>query len=110
MIPNNSFKGFIGNSMMQPDSISYSFQLLGFIVALLICALFSFLETTVTALRLFKLKQISTTTPPRYQKLLETLEARPHQVLITILIAASLANVTAAALITTIMENIFTNL
>lgn len=97
---------------MQPDDLSYSFlytQSLGFIIALIACALFSFLETTVTALRLFKLKQIATTTP-RYQKLLETLEARPHQILITILIASSLANVTAAALITNIMENIFTRL
>jgi magnesium and cobalt exporter, CNNM family len=95
---------------MEPCTISYSFlytELIGFIISLLACALFSFLETTVTALRLFKLKQIATATPG-YQKLFKTLEEQPHQILITILIASSLANVTAAALITNIMENVFT--
>ncbi len=82
---------------------------IGFVVALLCCALFSFLETSVTALRLFKLKQLATTTK-RYQSLFQTLEKSPHQVLITILIANSLANVTAAALITDITEKLFSHL
>lgn len=96
---------------MEPEhfwGLLYS-EMAGFVVALLSCALFSFLETSVTALRLFKLKELATTTP-RYKGLLDTLENNPHQVLVTILIANSLANVTAAALITTIMEQIFARL
>jgi putative hemolysin len=96
---------------MEPDhfwGLLYT-EIAGFILALLSCALFSFLETSVTALRLFKLKELATSTT-RYKKLLETLENNPHQVLITILIANCLANVTAAALITTIMEQIFAKL
>lgn len=89
-------------------SLLYS-EIAGFILALLGCALFSFLETSVTALRLFKLKELATSTT-RYKKLLDTLENNPHQVLITILIANSVANVTAAALITSIMEQIFARL
>jgi len=56
-------------------SLLYS-EIAGFIISLLGCALFSFLETTVTALRLFKLKELSTSTT-RYKKLLETLEENP---------------------------------
>lgn len=80
-----------------------------FVLSLLGCALFSFLETSITALRLFKLKELASIAP-RYQALLNTLEKNPHQVLITILIANSLVNVTAAALITNIMENVFARL
>ena len=40
----------------------------------------------------------------------DTLENNPHQVLVTILIANSLVNVTAAALITNIMERVFASL
>lgn len=82
------------------------YQTIGFLLSLFGCALFSFLETSVTALRLFKLKELASTTP-RYQELFKTLEERPHQVLITMLIASSISNVTAAALITNIMEHIF---
>lgn len=96
---------------MQSDNFSsllYS-EIAGFVISLLGCALFSFLETTVTALRLFKLKELATSTT-RYKKLLETLEENPHQVLITILIASCLANVTTSALITSIMEQVFARL
>jgi CBS domain containing-hemolysin-like protein len=68
---------------MEPDhfwGLLYT-EIAGFILALLSCALFSFLETSVTALRLFKLKELATSTT-RYKKLLETLENNPHQVLI----------------------------
>ncbi|MGB8467917.1 MAG: hemolysin family protein [Candidatus Babeliales bacterium] len=97
---------------MSPDPLGSAFfypQLLGFFVALLACALFSFLETAITALRLFKLKEIATTSP-RYQELFKTLEERPQQVLVTILIGSNLADVTAAALITNIMETLFEQL
>lgn len=84
-------------------------EFIGFIIALLFCALFSFLETSVTTLRLFKLKELATATK-RYQSLFQILEKSPHQVLITILITNSLANVTAAALITDIFEKLFSSL
>ncbi len=97
---------------MEPDSIANNIlytEIFGFVIALIACAVFSFLETTVTALRLFKLKEIATSTS-KYKTLFKSLEERPHQVLITILIASSLANVTAAALITSVMETIFKHL
>jgi putative hemolysin len=81
-------------------------QFIGFLIALAGTALFSFLETTVTALRLFKLKELEQNNG-RYQKILQILEKNPHQILITILIASSLCNTTAAALITNIMETLF---
>lgn len=97
---------------MEPDQFFYHLlytEMIGFILSLFACALFSFLETSITALRLFKLKELASTTS-RYQALFNTLEQNPHQVLITILIANNIANVTAAALITNIMENIFARL
>lgn len=94
---------------MEPtDPLLYS-ELIGFIISLSCCALFSFLETTITALRLFKLKEIASSAP-RYQEFFKTLEERPNQVLVTILIANNIANVTAAALSTNIMEKIFRQL
>jgi putative hemolysin len=88
-----------------PLSSLYS-EIFAFIVTLGFCSLFSFLETSVTALRLFRLKEISSRTN-KYKNLLHTLEQEPHQILITILIAASLVNVTASALIADIMEVVF---
>lgn len=69
-------------------------------------AMLSFLETTITALRLFRLKELAHTSKS-YHKLFQTLEQSPHSVLITILIANSLADVTTSALATHIMEQIF---
>jgi len=81
-----------------------------FLIALLLCALFSFLETSITALRLFKLKQLAQQSGDRYHSFFHMLEKEPQRVLITILIANSLANVTSAALITNVMENAFARL
>ncbi len=83
-------------------------QTVGFFVSLAIVALYSFLETSVTALRLFKLKELAGTTK-RFQHLFAELEAHPHKVLISILVANSLANVSAAALITTIVDTLFSH-
>ncbi len=80
-----------------------------FTVSLLFCALFSFLETAVTALRLFNLKEIAKNTKG-YRMLFATLEQEPQKVLIAILIANSIANVTSAALITQVMEDLFASL
>ena len=92
------------------DALAQSSLLLptvAFLFSLIMCALFSFLETSITALRLFKLKEIAQKSSPRYKYFFQTLETAPQRVLGTILIANSLANVTSAALITNVMENLF---
>ncbi len=80
-----------------------------FMVTLLSRAIFSFLETSITALRLFKLKEMARSYP-KYESLFYALEKNTHRVLITILIANSLADVTTAALATHITEVIFSSL
>src|SRR5436189_6465725 len=75
-------------------------------IALLILATLSFLETSITALRLFRLKELAHTTT-QYLPLLQTLEKTPQRVLITIIVANSFVDVTSAALATFIMGKIF---
>jgi putative hemolysin len=91
---------------MDTISSSLSLPIICFFIALGLRALFSFLETSLTALRLFKLKELAKSYG-RYEFLFESLEKNPHRVLITILICNSLADVTTAALATQIMENVF---
>lgn len=81
-----------------------------FIFILMIRGVFAFLETSITALRLFKLKELARSTGGSYERLFQTLEKSPHHVLITNLIASSIADVTAAALATTITEIVFSRL
>jgi Mg2+/Co2+ transporter CorB len=81
------------------DAVAQSSLLLptvAFVVSLAFTALFSFLETSITALRLFKLKEIAQKSSLRYKYFFQTLETAPQRVLGTILIANSLANVTSA--------------
>lgn len=77
-----------------------------FFCVLIIRGIFAFLETSLTALRLFKLKELARTTGS-YEVFFQTLEKTPHHVLITNLIASSVADVTAAAIATNITEIIF---
>jgi putative hemolysin len=77
-----------------------------FVVALFVRAVFSFLETSITGLRLFKLKELARSTD-RYKRLFQTLEKNPHRVLITTLIVSSCADVTAASLGTYVIEMVF---
>jgi len=79
-----------------------------FFISLIARAIFSFLETSITALRLFKLKELAQKTK-YYKTLLQTLEKSPHRVLITILIANSFADVTTAALAAHIAETVFSH-
>jgi len=74
--------------------------------ALIVRATLSFLETSITALRLFRLKELAHTTT-QYLPLLQTLEQTPQRVLITIIVANSFVDVTSAALATFIMGKIF---
>lgn len=78
-------------------------------VALCFRATLSFLETSITALRLFRLKELSHTTT-QYLPLLQTLERSPQRVLVTIIVANSFVDVSAASLATFIMGTIFTNI
>jgi CBS domain containing-hemolysin-like protein len=71
--------------------------------------MFASLETSITALRLFTLKELAQSTS-RYQVLLQALEKNPHRILITTLIASSVADVTTATLATHITESIFSHL
>lgn len=83
--------------------------LVAFLAALSVRAVFSFLETSITALRLFKLKELARSTQ-QYQNLFAVLETNPHRVLIATLIISSCADVTAAALGTYVMEKVCENL
>ena len=85
---------------------SLTLPILFFCASLMARALFSFLETSITALRLFKLKELAKTTGG-YKSLFQSLETQPHRVLITIVIANNLADVITASLGTAIMETIF---
>lgn len=84
-------------------------EVIGLAVALLLTALFSFIETSITAIKYFELKELSKRNR-RYRRLLDLLEHNPRIILITILIAASLANTTAAALASILIEDLFVSL
>lgn len=81
-------------------------ELIVFFIALFFAALFAFLETSFTALRLFKLKELESSIS-RYKNLFKSWETNPQRVLITILIANNLAHVTASVFITEIMQRLF---
>jgi len=83
--------------------MSLSTQLILFTIALLLAALFAFLETAFTALRLFKLKELEQSVA-KYKTLFSSWEKNPQRILITILIANNLAHVIASVLISEIMQ------
>ena len=85
---------------------SLNIPIICFSLSLIARSVFSFLETSITAMRLFKLKELAERTG-KYPALFYTLETNPQQVLIAILIANCLTDVTNAALATYIMENLF---
>ncbi len=91
--------------MEPPLDSSFYYGIVFFLIAVMFCALFSFLETSIAALRLFKLKELSQATK-RYRLLFETLEVNPNRILISILIAYNLASVTAAALASGLTERL----
>lgn len=74
-----------------------------FFISLFCAALFAFLETAFTALRLFKIKELSLKVG-RYKGLFEAWEKNPSRILITILIACNLADVLCSVLITDIVQ------
>lgn len=92
--------------MEPPPAEMLTFSIIGFFIALFACSLFSFLETSITAMRLFKLKELQSSIG-KYHLLFETLEKNPQRVLITTLIASCLANVIVSVLGTNIIEAFF---
>lgn len=88
-----------------PPSALYV-QVIGFACTLVCCAILSFLETTITALRIFKLKELASSIKG-YRTLFTVLEEQPNKVLFTILIANNLANATCTALISSVMQDLF---
>ncbi len=74
-----------------------SLDIVLFIGALSVCALFAFMETSITAMRLFKLKEIAHSIKG-YSSLFNALEYKPQVVLITILIMTNMASITCAIL------------
>lgn len=89
-----------------PESSSALYSNLLFLgIALVLRATFSFLETSITSLRLFKLKEIAQTNK-KYTRLLGMLENNPDRILVTILIANNLADVTAAMISSQIIETV----
>jgi putative hemolysin len=81
-----------------------NFLLFGF--ALIMCAFFAFLETALTSLRLFKLKELARSLKS-YTKFFEILEHNPHRILMTILVASNLANVTYVFITARLSEKLF---
>lgn len=84
--------------------MSLMVQLLLFFIALSFAALFAFLETAFTALRLFKLKELAISVA-KYQSLFHAWEKNPQRILITILIANNFAHVLASVLISNVLES-----
>lgn len=80
-----------------------------FLFSLIMCALFSFLETSITAIRLFKIKELEKSTN-KYKSFLMTLEQKPQDVLITILIATNMTCITTAILLQNMVEKFFIGL
>jgi putative hemolysin len=83
--------------------MSISGELFLFAVCMFAAALFAFLETAFTALRLFKLKELKASVS-KYKALFESWEKNPQRILITILIANNFAHVLTSVLISHIMQ------
>lgn len=81
-------------------------DLIVFFIALISCAFFAFLETALTALRLFKLKEMSLEMKS-YAKFFDILEHNPHRILATTLVATNLANVTVVFISTRLSDDLF---
>lgn len=82
--------------------------LIFFVISLFFAGLFAFLETSFTALRLFKLKELQVRFS-KYKKLFKGWEENPQRILITILIANNFAHVLSSVLITEVMQKLLGN-
>jgi putative hemolysin len=91
---------------MEQYTQTLSTNVILFLLSLLACALFSFLETSITALRLFKLKELELAIP-KYKNLFDAFRKHPQHVLISILITTDLASITCAVVSQQLTENLF---
>ncbi len=91
------------------DGSSLLINFIVFLISLGFCSLFSFLETSMMALRLFQLKELAQRTGS-YQKLFRALEEDPNRLLNAILIAYNLANTIAATAGTFVIEQLLSAL
>lgn len=91
------------------DGSSLLINIVVFLISLGFCSLFSFLETSLMALRLFQLKELAQRTGS-YQKLFRALEEDPNRLLNAILIAYNLANTIAATAGTFVIEQLLSAL
>ena len=80
-----------------------SFYVIAFFIALACAALFAYLETSFTALRLFEVNQLESRVG-RFKRLFAIWRSTPQRLLITILIASNFADVLCSVLITEIMQ------
>lgn len=78
-------------------------ELLLFILFVIFAAIFAFLETAFTALRLFKVKELQVSVA-KYKNLFASWENNPQRILISILIANNFTHVVSTVLISHIME------
>ena len=86
--------------------MTVTFQFFLFFLFLFLAALFAFLETAFTALRLFKLKELEKSVS-KYKTLFIAWEKNPQRILITILIANNFAHVVTSVLISHLMQRFF---
>lgn len=91
---------------MEQYTQALSINMILFLLSLVTCALFAFLETSITALRLFKLKEIELATP-KYKALFKAFDKHPQDILISILIAANLVNITCAVISQRLTDALF---
>lgn len=91
--------------MEPPLAGMWQTNVLFLLISLALCALFSFIETSIIGLRLFKLKELSEGTS-KYRKLFYVFEHNPNRILISVLIAYNLANVLAAVFSNEVMAGI----
>jgi putative hemolysin len=77
-----------------------------FLFALALCALLAFMETSITAIRLFKVKQLERD-HEKYKTFFHTLEYHPKDVLMSVLIATNMLCITTAVLLQNIIEAVF---
>ncbi|MDP3788147.1 MAG: hemolysin family protein [Candidatus Chromulinivorax sp.] len=91
---------------MEQYAHALSINVILFLLSLFTCALLSFLETSITAMRLFKLKELELTTP-HYKHLFEAFDKHPQNILISILIATNLASVTCAVISQQLTDSLF---
>lgn len=77
-----------------------------FLGSLGLCALLAYIETSITAIRLFKIKELQRTTS-KYKAFFAMLESKPQYVLMAVLVATNMLCIMTAVLLQNIIEGVF---